>query len=237
MSIVETLDLVKVYRMGSQNVRALDGVTLNIEHGEFVAFMGRSGSGKSTLLNLIGCLDRPTSGAVLLDGVDVTKLPERALPKIRCSRIGFVFQHFNLIPTLTAQENVLLPLKYARISASEAPRRAIEMLEAVEIGHRLRHRPTELSGGEQQRVAIARALVNRPAVVLADEPTGEVDSQTAASIVALMKHLNETLGQTFLVVTHDPQVAESAKRVIRMKDGRIESDTLNSPTAAGSAKG
>lgn len=226
-AVVETRDLVKLYRLGRQEVRALNGVTLRVGPGEFVAIVGRSGSGKSTLLNLIGCLDRPTSGAVFLDGVEVSRAPERDLPRIRREKVGFVFQHFNLVPTLTALENVVLPLRYSRVPRREARRRAAEVLEAVEMGHRLTHRPLELSGGEQQRVAIARALVNRPAVVLADEPTGELDTQTTAVIIALMKRLNESWGQTFLVVTHDTFVAGEAQRVVQMKDGRIESDTLS----------
>ncbi len=226
-AVVETRDLVKLYRLGRQEVRALNGVTLRVGPGEFVAIVGRSGSGKSTLLNLIGCLDRPTSGSVFLDGVEVSRAPERDLPRIRREKVGFVFQHFNLVPTLTALENVVLPLRYSRVPRREARRRAVEVLEAVEMGHRLAHRPLELSGGEQQRVAIARALVNRPAVVLADEPTGELDTQTTAVIIALMKRLNESLGQTFLVVTHDTFVAGEAQRVVQMKDGRIESDTLS----------
>jgi len=225
MTVMETLELVKVHRLGKQEVRALDGVTLRAEQGEFIAIMGRSGSGKSTLLNLVGCLDRPTSGRVSLDGLEVTSLPEGRLPRIRREKVGFVFQNYNLIPSLTALENVVLPLKYARWSHDAARSRAEEMLQAVEMGHRLRHRPAELSGGEQQRVAIARALVNRTAILLADEPTGEVDSQTAMAIIGLMKRLNETLAQTFLIVTHDPLVAQQATRVIRLKDGRIESDS------------
>lgn len=229
MPVVETRDLVKLYRMGRHDVPALNGVTFQVEAGEFVAIMGRSGSGKSTLLNLIGCLDRPTGGAVLLAGQEVSRAPERDLPRIRREKVGFVFQHFNLIPTLTALENVLLPLRYAHVSQGQAKQRAREMLEAVEMGHRLDHRPAELAGGEQQRVAIARALVNRPAVVLADEPTGEVDTQTALTIIQLMTHLNQTLGQTFLVVTHDRMVADHTQRVVQLKDGRIESDTRTIP--------
>lgn len=227
MSILETRDLVKRYRMGQQEVHALNGVTLLVETGDFVAIMGRSGSGKSTLLNMVGCLDRPTSGSVYLDGAEVSALPEQELPKIRRQKVGFVFQHFNLVPTLTALENVMLPLKYAHVPSGEARRRATDMLAAIEMSDRLNHRPSQLSGGEQQRVAIARALVNHPAVVLADEPTGEVDTQTAVNIIQLMKRLNESMQQTLLIVTHDSMVAETAKRIIRLKDGRIESDTRN----------
>ena len=225
MPIVETMDLVRHHRLGRHDVRALDGISLGIERGEFVAVMGRSGSGKSTLLNLVGCLDRPTSGAVMLDGVEVSGVPERDLPRIRREKVGFIFQHFNLIPALTAVENVALPLKYAGVSSAVARGSATAMLEAVEMADRLSHRPGELSGGEQQRVAIARALVNEPAVVLADEPTGEVDSETAATIIRLMRDLNRSLGQTFLIVTHDSMVTDQTSRVIRLRDGRIESDT------------
>ena len=227
MAIVETRELVKRYHVGSQEVHALNGVTIQVEPGEFVAVMGPSGSGKSTLLNLIGCLDRPTSGDVFLNGLRVSSAPERGLPRTRREHVGFVFQHFNLIPTLTALENVMLPLRYARMPAAEAQRRAIELLEALEMEQRVRHRPQELSGGEQQRVAIARALANRPTVVLADEPTGDVDTRTALGIIRLMKHLNETQGQTFLIVTHDGMVAEHTERIIRLKDGRVETDTRN----------
>ena len=224
MPIVATRELTKRYRLGRQEVQALTGVTFEARSGEFVAIMGRSGSGKSTLLNMIGCLDRPTTGEVFVNGVEVSRAPERDLPAIRRREVGFVFQHFNLIPTLNALDNVILPLRYARVPTKEARSRAVEILEAMEMGGRLHHRPLELSGGEQQRVAIARALVNQPAVVLADEPTGDVDTETAVAIINLMKRLNETQGQTFLIVTHDAMVADQAQRVIRMKDGQIDSD-------------
>ena len=225
MPVLETRDLTKRYRLGTQDVFALNRVSLTVDQGEFVSIMGRSGSGKSTLLNLVGCLDRPTDGVVLHNGVEVSSSPRRALARVRRNNVGFVFQQFNLVLALTALENVMLPLKYARIRGDEARRRAAEMLEAVEMEHRLSHRPSQLSGGEQQRVAIARALVNRPAVVLADEPTGEVDTETAGNIIGLMAGLNENLGQTFLIVTHDPLVSDRTRRTIRLKDGRIESDT------------
>jgi putative ABC transport system ATP-binding protein len=217
---------VKIYRLGAREVRALDGVTLAVEKGSLVALMGRSGSGKTTILNLIGCLDRPTSGLVTIDGIAVTLVPERTLPQIRRTTIGFVFQRFQLLPTLTALENVMLPLKYNNVPVGEARRRASDLLEAVHMGHRLGHRPTELAGGEQQRVAIARALVNHPKLILADEPTGELDSETATSIIQLITDLNKNTGQTFIVVTHDDVMAGQATRVIRLKDGRIETDRL-----------
>jgi putative ABC transport system ATP-binding protein len=217
---------VKIYRLGARVVRALNGITLSVRKGSLVALMGRSGSGKTTLLNLIGCLDRPTSGIVTIDGVAVSLAPERTLPQIRRTTIGFVFQRFQLLPTLTSLENVMLPLKYSNVPVSEARRRAITLLEAVHMEHRLEHRPSELAGGEQQRVAIARALVNEPKLILADEPTGELDSETASSIIQLITDLNEKTGQTFLVITHDDVMAGRATRVIRLKDGRIESDSL-----------
>jgi putative ABC transport system ATP-binding protein len=222
MPLLETRDLVKHYHLGKQVVRALNGVSLKVESGEFVAVMGPSGSGKTTLLSLIGCLDSPTSGTVLLNGTDVSRLAEKDLPRIRRSHIGFVFQHFNLIPTLTALENVMLPLKYSHMPRGEAVSCAKEILEGVGMYERVSHRPSELSGGEQQRVAIARALVRRPVLVLADEPTGELDTDTGLQIIELMKQFNQTLGNTFIVVTHDALLAQKAGRIIRLKDGMIE---------------
>lgn len=221
MKIVKTINLTKIYRMGPSEIRALDGVNLTIEKGEFLSVMGRSGSGKSTLLNLIGCLDRPTSGSVILDGVEVSRLPGRRLPRIRREKVGFVFQQFNLIPTLTALENVELPLRYAGVGRGERRRRAKEALEEVGLSDRLGHRPSELSGGEQQRVAIARAIVNRPDILLADEPTGELDTHTAAEIIDLMHELNREEGVTVVIVTHDPLVASRTDRIIYLSDGRI----------------
>jgi putative ABC transport system ATP-binding protein len=222
--ILETCELVKIYRLGTREVRALNGVTLGVDHGSLVGITGRSGSGKTTLLNLIGCLERPTSGTVTIDGIKASLAPERALPKIRRSTIGFVFQRFHLLPTLSALENVMLPLKYSHVPVEEARNRAYELLEAVEMKHRLAHFPSELSGGEQQRVAIARALVNHPKLVLADEPTGELDSETGANLVRLIKHLNQTTAQTFLIVTHDDMVLTQLQRIITLKDGKIEHD-------------
>jgi putative ABC transport system ATP-binding protein len=210
--------------MGGEVVRALDGVDLVVERGSMVAIMGRSGSGKSTLLNILGGLDRPDEGQVVLDGVDITRLNGRALTRVRREKVGFVFQQFNLIPTLTALENVELPMRYARVPPGQRRQRALEALARVGLAHRAHHRPSQLSGGEQQRVTIARALVMRPALVLADEPTGELDSQTAAQVIELMEALNRELGQTFLIVTHDPGVARHCGRIIKMQDGRIISD-------------
>lgn len=221
MALIETYGLTKIYRMGRAEIRAVDNVDLTIEKGEFVSIMGRSGSGKTTLLNLIGCLDRPTAGSIFIEGIDVTKLPPGKLPRIRREKIGFVFQQFNLIPTLTALENVELPLRYAGVGGKERVRRAREVLERVGLGGRLNHRPSELSGGECQRVAIARAIVNRPLIILADEPTGELDTQTAAEIVSLLKELNQESGLTIVVVTHDPEVARQTHRTLYLRDGRI----------------
>jgi len=229
--IVETVGLTKIYKMGPSEIRALDGVNLAIEKGEFLSVMGRSGSGKSTLLNLIGCLDRPTSGTVILDGVEVTRLPKGKLPQIRREKVGFVFQQFNLIPTLTALENVELPLRYAGVSGGERRRRAKEALEQVGLGDRLGHRPMELSGGECQRIAIARAIVNRPAILLADEPTGELETHTAAEIIDLMHELNREAGVTVVIVTHDPLVASRTDRIIYLSDGRIIREERPSTTS------
>ena len=214
----------KHYHQGDALVKALDGVDLTIHKGEFTSIMGRSGSGKSTLLNMLGALDRPSDGSVKIDGIDVAKLSSRKLVGIRRSKIGFVFQQYNLVPTLTALENVELPLKYSGISSKKRLQQATKALEEVGLGQRTRHRPQQMSGGEQQRVAIARALVTKPAIILADEPTGEVDSHTAEQIIDLMKKLNQELGATFIIVTHDPAVAQHTNRIIMLSDGRIESD-------------
>ncbi|MCD6554058.1 MAG: ABC transporter ATP-binding protein [Anaerolineae bacterium] len=221
MAIVESRNLTKIYKMGAAEVRALQGIDLVVERGEFLSVMGRSGSGKSTLLNLLGCLDRPTEGIIYLDGLEVTSLPKRRLPRIRREKVGFVFQQFNLLPSLTALENVMLPLRYSGVGKREGRRRAQALLEEVGLGDRMTHRPTEMSGGEQQRVAAARALINNPAIVLADEPTGELDTHTAGEIIGLLHELNERDGQTFIIVTHDPLVAESTDRTIYLQDGMI----------------
>lgn len=224
MAIIEVHDLTKIYKMGKIQVNALNCLDLTIERGEFVAIMGRSGSGKSTLLNMLGCLDRPTSGSVLIDGQDVTKLPKRALPRVRREKIGFVFQHFNLVPSLTALENVMLPLRYAGVGGGERHKRALEALARVSLADRANHRPAELSGGEQQRVAVARAIVTRPAMVLGDELTGELDTKTSHAVVALLREFNTELGQTFVLVTHDPMVADQTDRIIHLQDGKVESE-------------
>jgi putative ABC transport system ATP-binding protein len=227
MAIVEAQELVKVYPMGATKVHALRGLSLTIQEGEFTSVMGPSGSGKSTLLNLVGCLDTPTEGTVVLDGVDVTSARRSRLPAIRREKVGFVFQQFNLLSHLTALENVMLPLRYAEIKRREARKRAEELLTHVGLGDRMKHRPLEMSGGEQQRVAVARALVNRPAIVLADEPTGELDSTNAAEIMALLRALNEE-GQTFIIVTHDPSVAAKTDRTVHLKDGQVDREELRS---------
>jgi putative ABC transport system ATP-binding protein len=223
MPILEATDLSKVYRRGASQVRAVDGVSLNVNAGEFMAIMGRSGSGKTTLLDLLGCLLRPTSGALAIDGRSVIGASDNELAAIRRERIGFVFQEFNLIPTLTAIENVLLPLRYGP-RRRDGRARAAELLEVVDLGARRDHRPTELSGGEQQRVAIARALVNEPAVILADEPTGELDSTTSDTLMATLRGLNRERGVTIVIVTHDAGVAGATDRLVRLSDGRVVAD-------------
>jgi putative ABC transport system ATP-binding protein len=223
MPILEATELTKVYRRGASEVRAVDGVSLRVEAGEFMAIMGRSGSGKTTLLDLLGCLLRPTSGELAIDGRSVIGASDDQLAAIRRERIGFVFQEFNLIPTLTAVENVQMPLRYGP-RRPDGRERAGQLLELVGLRDRLGHRPTELSGGEQQRVAIARALVNEPAVILADEPTGEVDSTTSDALVATLRGLSRERGVTIIIVTHDAGVARATDRVVRLSDGRTVAD-------------
>ncbi|HEY3364429.1 MAG TPA: ABC transporter ATP-binding protein [Symbiobacteriaceae bacterium] len=217
--LLEAEGVTKLYPMG---VRALDGVSLRVGRGEFVGIMGRSGSGKSTLLHILGCLDRPSGGNVRIDGVEVTRLSDRFLPRLRLHKLGFVFQAHNLVPTLTALENVSLPLKYLRVSPRAAYEKARAALSAVGLEDRMQHLPSQLSGGQQQRAAIARALVNDPALVLADEPTGALDTQTARELLALLRRLVSERGQTFVVVTHDPLVGRQCDRVITMEDGRVK---------------
>ncbi len=230
--ILRLVDVVRTYEVGGEQVHALAGINLQVQRGEFLSIMGRSGSGKSTLLNVVGCLDRPTSGTIILDGVDVTRVPKGQLPKIRREKIGFVFQLFNLIPTLTALENVMLPMEYAGLPEAERRERALAALDAVGLADRLQHRPTELSGGQAQRVAIARALAPRPAIILADEPTGALDSHIATAIIQLMRSFNRERKQTFILVTHDPLVADQTDRVVRLLDGQIASDLPNRRDAA-----
>ena len=213
-------DVHRIYELGESRVHALRGISLQISRGEFVAIMGSSGSGKSTLMNILGCLDRPTSGDYFLDGVNVAQLPKKELAAIRNRRLGFVFQGFNLLARTTALENVELPTLYARIPVDERQRRARQALEMVGLGERLGHFPSQLSGGQQQRVAIARALVNGPSILLADEPTGNLDSRTSVEIISILQKLNDE-GLTIVLVTHEPDIAQYAKRVINFRDGRI----------------
>jgi putative ABC transport system ATP-binding protein len=222
---IELTDVTKTYALGEMRVEALRGVSFTIARGEYVAIMGPSGSGKSTLMNVLGCLDRPTTGRYLLDGIDVSTLYDDALAAIRLRKLGFVFQGFNLLARTSAVKNVALPLFYAGLSARERKARAAERLREVGLHDRLEHKPSELSGGQQQRVAIARALVNDPAVLLADEPTGNLDSQTSEEIMALFHALHRA-GRTIIMVTHDEDVARHAGRVIRVRDGRVVSDEV-----------
>lgn len=227
---VKTLDLSKVHGAGSMAVRALDGVSLEFPSGEFAAIMGPSGSGKSTLLHLLGALDRPTSGKVVVGDTDLSGLSDRKLTLLRRARMGFVFQFFNLIPTLTAEENVLLPALIAGEKAARHAGRLDELLDLVGLTARRSHRPDELSGGEQQRVAIARALIRNPDIILADEPTGNLDSKTGAGVLELLRRSAERYEQTILMVTHDPRAAATADRVVFLSDGRVV-DEARSPDA------
>jgi len=224
MGIIEVRDLVKVYRSGENELRALDGVSFSIERGEFVAIMGSSGSGKSTAMNMLGCLDSPTEGTYMLDGKDVSKLSSDELAYVRNINLGFVFQGFNLLPRLSALDNVALPLVYAGIDIKERNARAAKALEKVGLEERMKHRPNQLSGGQQQRVAIARALVGNAAIILADEPTGNLDTKTSVEIMNILTELNGE-GKTIVLVTHEPEIAAYASRILRFKDGKLIEDT------------
>ncbi|MGE0587497.1 MAG: ABC transporter ATP-binding protein [Cyclobacteriaceae bacterium] len=224
--IIETSHISRVYHMGTNVVKALQDISITIDKGEYVAFMGPSGSGKSTLMNIIGCLDTPTSGSYVLNGHLVSEMTENELAEIRNKEIGFVFQTFNLLPRASALENVALPLIYAGYGKSEREERAMEALENVNLADRSHHKPNELSGGQRQRVAIARALVNNPSIILADEPTGNLDSKTSYDIMALFHELHEK-GNTIIMVTHEDDIAHYAHRIIRLKDGLVEWDKVN----------
>lgn len=225
--LIKVEDIHKIYNPGENEVRALDGVSLEIQRGEFVAIVGHSGSGKSTLMNLLGCLDTPTSGHYFLEGKDVSSLSDDQLSEIRNKKIGFIFQGFNLIPNLDAVGNVELPLIYRGLGKQRRRRIAVQALTKVGLGRRLKHRPSELSGGQQQRVAVARAIAAQPPIILADEPTGNLDSRSTVEIMNILKELHKN-GRTVIVITHDDDIAAQARRVIRIMDGQVESDDINS---------
>ena len=228
--MIELQDITKIYRMGNVEVPALQGVTLTINPGEMVSIIGASGSGKSTLMNILGCLDVPTSGKYLLEGEDVVRLGENRLAEIRNRKIGFVFQTYNLLPRLSALDNVELPLLYG--NSKDRRRRALEALERVGLGDRTRHKPTELSGGQQQRVGIARALVKNPALMLADEPTGNLDSESSRDIVGILQELNRDQGLTVIIITHEPDIAAATQRVVAMRDGFLVEDRRTAGNSA-----
>ncbi len=224
--IINIRGITKFYKVGNQEVKALNGVDIVINQNEYVAIMGPSGSGKSTLMNIVGCLDSPTSGTYILNGTDVSKMDDNKLAEVRNKEIGFIFQSFNLLPRYTALDNVALPLIYSGINKSERERRAEETLQSVDLTDRMHHKPNELSGGQRQRVAVARALINKPSIILADEPTGNLDSKTSIDIMRLFAKIHEK-GNTIIVVTHEEDIAKHARRIIRLRDGLIESDEQN----------
>ena len=226
MKIIELQEITKYFQVGTQVVKALNGITLDINKNEYVSLMGASGSGKSTLMNILGCLDTPTAGSYILNNQIVSQLSDNELAEIRNKEIGFVFQTFNLMPRSTALENVMLPLVYAGFSKSARKERALEVLEQVDLSDRVTHRPNELSGGQRQRVAVARALVNNPSIILADEPTGNLDSKTSIEIMALFEKIHKN-GNTVIVVTHEEDIAKHTHRIVRLRDGLIESDKRN----------
>lgn len=219
-------DIGRKYVIGAETIHALKSVTLTIKKGEFVALMGPSGSGKSTLMNILGCLDTPTKGEYILNGINASEMTDSELAEVRNQEIGFVFQTFNLLPRSSAKENVALPLVYAGVKKEDRDKRAIKALENVGLGNRVDHKPNELSGGQRQRVAVARALINNPSIILADEPTGNLDSKTSVEIMALIEDIHAK-GNTIILVTHEEDIAKHAHRIVRMRDGLIESDTLN----------
>lgn len=225
-NIIETRDISKRYVMGSEVIEALKSVTITVQKGEYVAFMGPSGSGKSTLMNIVGCLDTPTAGSYILNGQDVSNMSENSLAEVRNKEIGFVFQTFNLLPRQTSLENVALPLIYAGYSKADRTEKAMQALKNVGLEHRAGHRPNELSGGQRQRVAVARALVNDPSILLADEPTGNLDSKTSYEIMDLFDQIHSK-GNTVIMVTHEEDIAEYAHRIVRLRDGLIETDRAN----------
>ncbi|MHC1714789.1 MAG: ABC transporter ATP-binding protein [Acidaminococcaceae bacterium] len=223
MAVIELKDIVKTYQMGDSIVHALDHVTVDIGVGEFTSIVGPSGSGKSTMMNIIGCLDRPTSGQYFLDGKEIAGYDDDELAKTRNQKIGFVFQNFNLLPRLSALLNVALPLVYAGVPEPERLKRAEKILASVGLGDRVHHKPTEMSGGQRQRVAIARALINQPAIIMADEPTGNLDTKSSYEIMDIFRSLNDA-GKTVVMVTHEPDIAEMTKRIIHMRDGKVVQD-------------
>lgn len=224
--LIEVRDLAKIYTMGEEKIHAIRKMSFNIDKNEYVALMGPSGSGKSTLMNILGCLDSPTSGTYILNQTDVSKMSDSELAEVRNKQIGFVFQTFNLLPRLSALENVALPLVYAGLSKADRNEKAKQVMDKVGLGDRMGHKPNELSGGQRQRVAIARALVNDPAIILADEPTGNLDTKTSIEIMSIFEAIHNT-GNTVILVTHEPDIADHAHRIIRLRDGMIESDTQN----------
>lgn len=224
--VIKIHDIKKIYKVGNQEVRALDGVDLIIKRNEYVAIMGPSGSGKSTMMNILGCLDSPSDGSYVLNGTDVSQMADNELAEVRNKEIGFIFQSFNLLPRYTALENVALPLIYSGEPKAVRDKRAEEALESVDLTDRMHHRPNELSGGQRQRVAVARALVNSPSMILADEPTGNLDSKTSIDIMKLFEKIHNK-GNTIIVVTHEEDIARHAHRIIRLRDGKIESDEVN----------
>ncbi len=225
-NVIETHDISRVYRMGTEEIHALRSVSIQIARGEYVAFMGPSGSGKSTLMNIVGCLDTPSGGQYVLNGQDVSRMSDSALAEVRNKEIGFVFQTFNLLPRASSLDNVALPLIYAGFGKRERDERAMHALQSVGLGDRAKHRPNELSGGQRQRVAIARALVNNPSIILADEPTGNLDSKTSYEIMDLFEALYAK-GNTIIMVTHEEDIARYAHRIVRLRDGLVESDQVN----------